>query len=466
MRESQEAETESWRVLLFARTGAELLVFRTAAGFRLPEVHIPKWQRIVPSLIAEVKRLWRFNTVCLFPFGIGPLEPSGCERKYQVMEFTDPEVLAQAVPDSLVVSDLEERWFADRLDFLAVAKAMRFDGRSFAETSRGPFSEFGSFEKICAWVETELGYSGLYRHGSFRQLQASASASLIRFESDSGAAWFKAVGGPTTREFFITRQLSSRYPSFLPVCIAHRADWNAWLTEEAQGQDLFHCPESAWRRAAASLAEMQISSLPGAADILSCGAHDVRSRALLSVVTPFFEAAGRLMDHQTKAVPAPLRAGEIAEVQEQVVSLLERPGFTSIPDSLNHLDPNPGNIFVSKNRCAFLDWAEAAVGNPFLTFEYLRQHFSRAFPTGDADALFRAYASRWAPVLSHHVAEEAARLAPLVAVFAHAVSNDVWRNPQKMQDPLLAGYFRSLVRRMKTYADHLCAALCETETRA
>ena len=51
-----------------------------------------------------------------------------------------------------MTSDLEEASFADRQDFLAVQRAMGLGGgASFSqEESRGPFSEFGSFQKI--WV--------------------------------------------------------------------------------------------------------------------------------------------------------------------------------------------------------------------------------------------------------------------------------------------------------------------------
>ena len=52
MGKSQEEESDAWRILLFGRNGAELLLVRSPAGLRLPELRIPRWQRIVPNLNA------------------------------------------------------------------------------------------------------------------------------------------------------------------------------------------------------------------------------------------------------------------------------------------------------------------------------------------------------------------------------------------------------------------------------
>jgi len=41
------------------------------------------------------------------------------------------------------------------------------------------------------------------------------------------------------------------------------------------------------------------------------------------------------------------------------------------------------------------------------------------------------------------------RSSPLVAVFAHAVTTNIWRDPVGLKIPGVAGHFRSLTRRMK-----------------
>ncbi len=460
MPEPQQLENEVWRVLLFAHEGSELLLLRSPSGFRLPELHIPRWQRTAPNLNAEVKRLWKLDALSLFPMEVELADGVARQHRYHVMELCHPEELARVAPDFLIISVLQEASFAHRRDFLAVRQAMRFDGASFPDTHKGPFSEFGSFQKICAWVQTQLRSFDLQWDGCFRQLQAGGSFALIRFQTQRGGVWFKAVGAPNAREYAVTQELTIRFPQYVPVCIASCAEWNAWLTEEVRGQDLFNWTKAAeWCRAAESLAEMQVASIPQVFDILAVGAHDVRSNRLSELATPFFQVVEQLMEQQTKPVPPPLDKDEIGDLRQQVISMLERTDCLHIPDTLNHLDPNPGNIFVSEEKCTFLDWAEAGVGNPFLTFEYLRQHFRSAIPGGAEVELCNSYVKRWTAIVPSEITEEMIRLAPLMALFTHAVSNDTWRNWRKLENPDVAGYFRSLVRQMKRYADSFRAAV-------
>jgi len=197
---SQEQEMESWRILLFARHGAEMLLFRSASGFRLPVLRIPRWQRTAPNLNAEAKRLWQLDTVALFPLRVSPGNGHlpGC--MYHVMEVCHAEELARFAPDCLTVSDLKEDSFADSRDFLAVRRAMRLEGASSKE----------SLEPLRNSVPSKNSAGGSARNSNrpasagiamFRQLQASPSFALIRFQTDREAVWFKAVGNPNVTNF-------------------------------------------------------------------------------------------------------------------------------------------------------------------------------------------------------------------------------------------------------------------------
>src|SRR5262249_41152990 len=95
MRRSQNAQSDVWRILLFARNGAELLFLRSRSGFRLPELRVPRWQRIVPTLNTEAKRLWNLDTVCLFPLDVPPSDFKRADYRYHVMEVRKPDALAR-----------------------------------------------------------------------------------------------------------------------------------------------------------------------------------------------------------------------------------------------------------------------------------------------------------------------------------------------------------------------------------
>src|SRR5262249_22832761 len=165
-----------------------------------------------------------------------------------------------------------------------------------------PFWECGAYDKIHAWVEEQLRPVGRVLKGSFRQLQADASFALIQFPTSQGVVWFKAVGVPNLREFAITRLLAARIPESVPELLAVRAEWNAWLMAEAQGQHLFELSDPAmWFRAAASFADLQIASREHTQALLDAGAHDVRVETLARASRPFFAAMEEVACAQVKS---------------------------------------------------------------------------------------------------------------------------------------------------------------------
>jgi hypothetical protein len=356
---------------------------------------------------------------------------------------------------------LKEEYFADARDFLAVQRGMRLESTGWEANSRGPFSQLGAFVRISAWVEEQLRPFGLRLDGRIRQLQATASFALIRFATNRGAVWFKAVGDPNLREFSITRSLTRRLPRYLPELLAVKTDWHAWLTREAPGRGLFESPDPVtWSQAAEILAELQIASLDHRTELLAAGVHDVRSQKLLNAVEPFFLVMEEIMLAQTKTTVPKLTKQEISAVREHVTEALHRLEDYGIPNALNHLDLNPCNIIVSPSGCTFLDWAQAAVGNPFFSLEYLRQQFLHLFPgrIGAERDFVNSYVNGWKPILADKFAETLLDLMPLAAAFAFAASALPWDDPKMSRRPELAAFLRSLVRRMQRESDQLRAS--------
>ena len=448
-----EQNTNAWRILLFASNGSELFVLRRASGFCLPVLHIPPQERIAASLNAEAQRLWNVETVCVAPLDIPYPDRTSGPARYHVMEVRRPEELSRIAPKAMDVAALTENTFADVRDYLAVRRTMKLGASEPSHDSQGPFSEFESFRNISAWVEQQLRPLGRGCDGAFRQLHASDSFALIRFGTNESAVWFKATGEPNRRELAITQILSDLFPRHMTKLIAVHNDWNAWLCDEIQGTSLdsAHDIES-WCCAAQSLAELQLASIGHTSTIFARGAHDSRIASLLSLVHPFFAAIGRLMEAQVKTAPRRLNAQEIRATELRLTEALHELETAAIPDALNHFDLNPGNAIVCGRECKFVDWAEAAVGNPFFSFEYLRQHFVRALGDGaDAAAEFRkSYVNVWRTVLSHSAIERTGELMPLIAPFAFAVTLP-WNDVQSE----FGGLLRSLARRMHQEAEQL-----------
>jgi len=105
----------------------------------------------------------------------------------------------------------------------------------------------------------------------------------------------------------------------------------------------------------------------------------------------------------------------------------------------------------------FIDWAEAHIGHPFLTFEYFLAHLRKDYPQFEPFAadLRTSYSGAWSSVASQSQIAEAYLFSPLLAVYGYAVSSNVWRDPERLKFPGFQGYLRSLTRRMKQEADLL-----------
>jgi len=114
----------------------------------------------------------------------------------------------------------------------------------------GPFSGFGTFARISAWVEEQLEPLGLRWDGTFVNSKPPPPFP-DSIQTNRGAVWFKATGEPNLREFPLTLELAACFPGYVPVSLATHPEWNAWLSLEAEGQDLWSSTEpGAWLRAA------------------------------------------------------------------------------------------------------------------------------------------------------------------------------------------------------------------------
>jgi hypothetical protein len=157
-----------------------------------------------------------------------------------------------------------------------------------------------------------------------------------------------------------------------------------------------------------------------------------------------------LMAIQVQQSPPPLTVSELESLGTRLREALLLLQNIGLPDTLGHIDFNPGNIVVSPARCVFLDWAEACVTNPFVTFEYLREHARRNLTqvTTASVRIATAYLLPWTTLLSPDDVALALTVSPLIAVFIYAVATSGWCSPETLRSPTRSGYLRSLARRM------------------
>jgi hypothetical protein len=262
------------------------------------------------------------------------------------------------------------------------------------------------------------------------------------------------VGEPNAREFPITVLLTELFPKYTPTIVATKPECNGWLSLEAEGTALDQTQRvSDWEGAATALARLQIESIGERDRLLSCGARDLRFSTLASLIDPFFESANELMEQQVKVPPAILNHRDLLLLEQRIHAALACLESLGLPETLGHLDMNPGNVIVS-GSCAFLDWAEAYVGPPFFTFQYLLEHLRRAAGRDSAleTRIITQYAGQWLSIAPPSRIEEAFSLVSLLAIFAYAAGSNAWSGGMVLRSPQAAGYVRGLTRRMQRAA--------------
>jgi len=457
MSAQQQIDRNTYRLILTRRHGTELLCFPDGPHYALPSVDIPRQQRVAEQINNEVKKRWDLDTYSLFSFACEPPADSSSPQ-FQIMECTYPNGLLPPLVCWVPLSSLTDTSFRDSGDFRKIHAALMGIGTDGPSANTGPFAMPGWLGTLQSWIQQRIQPLDLQLTGQFQQLNASPAFNLIRFETNGPALWFKAVGEPNLHEFRIVSTLATLFPSFLPHIVASRPEWHAWLMTEAEGtMPSADSDFAAWKTVSARLAELQIASLHETPRLLAAGCRDISATSLLNCVDDFFAIMAELMKHQTKTPPSVLSPEDLLALSTRLKDALSDLAASGIPDTLNHLDFNPGNILVSGDRCIFIDWAEAAIGHPFLTFQYLLEHFTRLCPESFSRQaeLTSSYAEQWECFASPLAISRSLTLAPLAAVFTYAVANNTWRDSARLAHPQTAAYFRSLARRMKREADAL-----------
>lgn len=432
-----------YHVVLFNQTGSHVFLVQEPGGWSLPEIKVPKFTRILAEINEHLQANWNVTGTLLYA------------NFSQSDSDTDLYVALEAPRDCDCIRGLTKLTVGNAAPLLEARQAGILEScchRILDQADKAsPFARLGWIYDLEGWVQRVPGVDKIL---SFVQLSGSPDTCLMRFETRSKTLWYKAVGQSDPREFSITRLLSVCHPDYLPPILAFDPTLNAWLMESG-GASLTEDSEfEIWVTVARRLASLQIASLPHVREVSAVGCIDVRTSVLNELIDPFFDFIDSLMRQQVKNPPAPLTSSELREVADAARACLVEFGTLGIPDVIGHSDFNPGNILIADDRCVFIDWSAAHVGNPALTLGYLIAHFRKncAAPSGQDYFLREAFREKWSSVVSQSVMRRAQELSPLVAVFASAVSDNSWRDPVRLRHPGVQGYLRSLARIMNREA--------------
>ena len=447
---------ETWGVLLVSRDGKQILLEKQNENWSLPRIEIPTQERIAANINRVIRRDLRILVISLYP--VVPADSDALTGNLYHAVAVLPRN-SDPLPGNKwkSISSLSERSFSRPLDFSAIRAFGT--GLERKEIARGtePFLRPDWFTDATRWIADTLRPHALRLTGSFEQFNADSIFSLIRFETNCGAVWFKAVGAHNSREFPITLALAKLCPAQLPTILASKSEWRAWLAADASGVCLrTTCAPHLWEDAAANLAQLQILSVSTSGVMRSAGARDLASASLRLQAESFFSYVASSQALRPEASVPTLVSEEIEDIKSAVQNSLLHLEAIDLPDTIGHMDLNPGNIFSTDRGCVFLDWAESYVGNPFFSLEYLLQHFRQAASPGvlEEDRFRKAYFAPWQAVVSSQSMERAMSFVPLAALFAYAAT--LWSASIKCEaeNISLTRYLASLIRKMGRYVTH------------
>ena len=197
MRLSCQTGHDRFRILLYRRNGNQLLLQGNAQGFALPCVRIAPYARVAQQINAAIWKDWGFKSFCLFPVG-NPNFPA------YAVELCGATSAHPANMNWFPVDSLAQRDFPEAQDFHAITTATKLFEQYRNAGAAEPFGKFAWLRDLTEWVEAKAAQIGLHLTGNFEQFNASPTFSLVRFETDGSAVWFKAVGPPNLREYPIT----------------------------------------------------------------------------------------------------------------------------------------------------------------------------------------------------------------------------------------------------------------------
>ena len=291
----------------------------------------------------------------------------------------------------------------------------------FAIVNRRAWMAPGWFESARAWIESTLRSVGKPAPSTIRQLRTWPSSCVLQVDYGDATAYFKALpaGGP---ELAVTRWLAEAFPESAAPLIA-AAGAHRWLLLGAcTGRNLEAVDDvAAWAAAACRYGELQ-RACATRIDALRRAGCPARPLTSLS------RAVAELADDEAtlRSGMEGLTAAEAARLRAVVPALAERCAALAaigIPESIEHGDLWPGNVFVDDGASAIIDWEDVAIGHPFLSLAPLVVGLANAglATAVNVERLEREYGEAFESVASAERIRRALDLAAPLCFFDMAV---------------------------------------------
>lgn len=320
---------------------------------------------------------------------------------------------------------------------------------AFCSADDGDFGRYRWYSEVQAWLAHEIAKCG-YTIRSIEQWNGGISGVLLSVSTDGPRYWFKAANELNTCEAMITQMLAARHPDCFPRVVASAPWWKAILIEHIQGEELFASDAlPIWIGVTKRLAEVQLSWVGKADQLLAAGAADLRACALASKIPHFIKSMAEIMSRQPKTSPARLEQWELDELVDPLYVLCAEVDSLPFATGVASADFSPHNTLITKRGPVFIDWAEACVSLPLITGEYLWNRMIIESPERSAWApdLHAAYVHPWTQEYEIGDLNSALSILPAFSIFAAAnFYLHQTHSTNGREDP----YLRALTRKLRS----------------
>lgn len=313
-----------------------------------------------------------------------------------------------------------------------------------------PWQLPGWRRRAVAVIDTRLAAAGLRRTGPVEVVKRWALSVVLRCPTSGGTVFYKQSLPSLAHEGRVLSLLAARRPGLVPEVLAPGPPRDGWCTREVRLRPGTRLPDDGRGQALAALGEVQRDWLGRTAELVAAGCWARTPLALARLVPT--AARGDLFGPHS-GLPGALSTPEsvrLAAACDRLPELCAALAAAPPGESLVHGDLHPGNwgVAPATGRAVFLDWAESAVGHPFLDIAAALR--SCPDPEVRARALDRYFAS-WSPLMSAAECRAVWRLAEPVAAFNQLLTYTHFIDAAEPHErpgwaPRLLGWARQLLR--------------------
>ena len=232
---------------------------------------------------------------------------------------------------------------------------------------RNSWQSRGWADNVMKFVSDSLAKHGASSMLSYSQLRTWDRSCVFRFVTHERSYILKASPPIFSHEPRMAMLLSERYPDQFPRVIAVCDEDPVLLMEEVKFPLLLGSSDLlGWKTSLRQIAKIQKDLIRERNSIPKTGCPDLGLAWMASLIEPLLLDTDSMLVNEING----LRPEEVRELiglvpyLSQMCSELDGIG---IPETFEHGDFRPSNIFYFENRCMFIDLSNCAVSHPFFT---------------------------------------------------------------------------------------------------